>query len=48
MTFTVINPDGERYTIDLETLDDLQSLADQYGWMPLKVNFIDMTIMLDA
>lgn len=48
MTFTVIDPNGNRYTIDLETLDDLSSLADRYGWMPFKVNMIDMTITFNA
>jgi len=48
MTFTVIDPNGKRYTIDLETLDDLQALADRYGWMPFNINFIDMVITLNA
>ena len=49
MTFTVIECAGTestRYTLDVETLDDLASLADHFGHKTVLVNFEDMTIMV--
>lgn len=49
MTFTVIECCGNestRYTLDIETLDDLATLADRFGRKSVLVNFEDMTIMV--
>lgn len=34
------------YTLDIETLDDLATLADRFGRKSALVNFEDMTIMV--
>lgn len=48
MTFTVIEKYSytiNRYTIDLESLDDLASLGqDRFGGAPMTINWADMTI----
>lgn len=44
MTFTILTATGETYTVDLETLDDLATLADRYGWQELKVDMRELTI----
>lgn len=45
MTITVINAyTGERYTLDIETLDDLLSLADGYGTLKIDVQNLTVTI----
>lgn len=49
MTFTVIECVGNestRYTIDIETLDELASFADRFGHKSVLVNFEEMTIMV--
>ena len=43
MTFLVCYH-GESYHIDIETLDDLQTLADRYGWVNLVIDFKRMVI----
>ena len=43
MTFLICYH-GESYYLDIETLDDLQTLADKYGWVKLAVDFHNMTI----
>ena len=35
---------GESYTLDIEDLSDLQSLADKYGWVTLEVDFKRLVI----
>ena len=45
MTFLVCYK-GESYYIDIETLDDLASLADTYGWVKLDINFKAMVITI--
>jgi hypothetical protein len=47
MTFTVFSLTLEPYTIDIETLDDLQELASFHGWKNMIVNFSDMTITIE-
>ncbi len=45
MTFTIINYfTDERYTLDVETLDDLLSLADGYGTLTIDVQNLTVTI----
>jgi Holliday junction resolvase len=49
MTFTVIECVGNestRYTLDIETLDELASFADRFGHKSVLVNFEEMTIMV--
>jgi hypothetical protein len=43
MTFLICYH-GESYYLDIETLDDLQTLADKYGWVKLAIDFHNMTI----
>lgn len=47
MTFKVIVIGFEPYLLDVETLDDLQSLADQYSWGTLTINFREMTVTIE-
>lgn len=47
MTFKVIVMGFEPYFLDVEDLDALASLADQYSWGTLAVNFKDMTITIE-
>ena len=45
MTFTIINAyTGESYTLDIDTLDDLLSLADGYGTLKIDVQNLTVTI----
>ena len=45
MTFTIINAyTGERYTLDVETLDDLLALSDGYGTLTVDVQNLTVTI----
>lgn len=45
MTFTIINAyTGDRYTLDIETIDDLLSLADGYGTLTIDVQNLTVTI----
>ena len=37
---------GESYHLDVETLDDLATLADKYGWVKLDVDFKNMVITI--
>lgn len=49
MTFTVIECHGNestRYTIDIEDIGELATLADRYGRKSMLVNFEDLTIMV--
>ena len=49
MTFIVIEcytDHTDRYTLDVETLDDLAVLADKFGRKSMLINFEDMTIMV--
>ena len=49
MTFTLItcySDHSERATLDIETLDELASLADRFGHKSVLVNFEDMTILV--
>jgi hypothetical protein len=43
MTFLICYH-GESYSLDIEDLSDLQSLADKYGWVTLEVDFHNMVI----
>ena len=43
MTFLICYH-GESYHLDIETLDDLASLADKYGWVKLDIDFKRMVI----
>jgi hypothetical protein len=45
MTFKVIANGTEEF-IDVESIDDLQILADQYGWEAMTVDFRSMTITI--
>ena len=45
MTFLICYH-GTSYHLDVETLDDLASLADKYGWINLVVDFHNMTITI--
>lgn len=45
MTFLVCYH-GESYHLDIETLDDLATLADKYGWVNLVIDFHNMTITI--
>ena len=45
MTFLICYH-GESYTADIETLDDLQTLADRYGWVKMDVDFKRMVITI--
>jgi len=45
MTFLVCYH-GESYYLDVETLDDLATLADKYGWVNLVIDFHNMTITI--
>ena len=47
MTFTIIEKSGNRYTIDVESLDELTTLAERYGWATLAVNIWEMTITIE-
>lgn len=50
MTFTVIesyNDHFNRYTIDLETLDDLATLSDKFGGHQFTISMVAMTIAVD-
>ena len=45
MTFTIINAyTGENYMLDIDTLDDLLSLADGYGTLKIDVQNLTVTI----
>ena len=45
MTFTIINAyTGDRYTLDIETIDDLLSLSDGYGTLTIDVQNLTVTI----
>lgn len=45
MTFTVINAyTGERYMLDVETLDDLLALSDGVGTLTIDVANLTVTI----
>jgi len=46
MTFTVYDLVSEPYTIDLETLDDLTTLSERYGWEELVVDMRELTIIV--
>jgi hypothetical protein len=46
MTFTVYDLVSEPYTIDLETLDDLTTLSERYGWEELVVDMRELTILV--
>ena len=45
MTFLICYH-GESHYIDVETLDDLASLADDYGWVKLDIDFRNMVITI--
>lgn len=45
MTFLVCYH-GTSYHLDVETLDDLVTLADKYGWVNLVIDFHNMTITI--
>ena len=47
MTFKVIVMGFEPYLLDVEDLDALQSLADQYSWATLQVDFHNLTITIE-
>lgn len=50
MTFTVIESytdHFDRYTIDLETLDDLATLSDRFGGHQFTISMTAMTIAVD-
>ena len=47
MTFKVIVMGFEPYFLDVEDLDTLQSLADQYSWGVLHVDFRNLTITIE-
>ena len=45
MTFTIINYfTDERYTLDIDTLDDLLSLSDGYGTITIDVQNMTVTL----
>ena len=47
MTFTVVEClpyESKRYTLDVESLDDLATLADRFGHKSMLINFEEMTI----
>lgn len=45
MTFTIINAyTGERYTLDIDTLDELLALTDGYGTLKIDVQNMTVTI----
>ena len=50
MTFTVIEcypyDETKRYFLDIESLDELASLADRFGHKSMLINFEEMTIMV--
>lgn len=45
MTFKIIANGTEEF-IDVESIDDLQILADRYGWEAMTVDFKSMTITI--
>lgn len=47
MTFT-INDHGAISTFTVETVDDLTTLADKYGWQRLKIDMFTLTIDIVA
>jgi len=47
MTFKVSVMGFEPYFIDVETLDELQSLADEYSWKGMYIDFKNMTITIE-
>lgn len=47
MTFTIIEPNGNTNTVDIETIDEFMELADKYGWITFSVNMRDMTITVE-
>ena len=44
MTFTVYTVYDEPFTVDLETLDDLATIAERHGWEELVVDMRELTI----
>jgi len=45
MTFTIINAyTGDRYTLDVETIDDLLALSDGVGTLTIDVANLTVTI----
>lgn len=47
MTFTLILNDSTTETIDIETLDELTFLSERFGFRPLSVDFLTMTIKVE-
>ena len=43
MTFTIYDH-GTVTTFDVDTVDDLMTLADKYGWKRMKVDMFALTI----
>ena len=46
MTFTIIEKDNARYTIDIEDMNELLDLAEKHGWATMNVDMWNLTITI--